>query len=641
MTRDVTRRAMGVAAAGLVAAGLGAGLALAQGKSPLVGPPAAPPGSGKPAPSAPAPAPLPDKFSGAPPATPAPPAIVPDKFAAPPPGSAPAPQAGGTAPGGPEAGKLQPDASQPPAPQAGGAAPGVPQTGKPQPDPSQPPAPQAGGATPGGPQTGKPQPDASQPPVPQAGGAAPGGPQTGKPRPDASQPPAPQAGGTAPGGPQTGKRQPDASQPPAPRAAAPLPADAPDAVRRLHAMLGAEVSLTYREAIPPAEAGGPTRLAGVTLSRGDARVEVEEMLLEGVAEDRVGRLVATGLTLAGSPPAMLGRLTLEGFRLRRPAPGVSLAPGDLGLDRLVLEALAVQGEIPVSLEELRLEGWAEGRPGRFSLAGLDVLTPTAGVVDRVRLGRLALDGYDLPAILQAAIDRRPPPTPANAVAMELDDLAVSLGGQRLGGLGSFRLSADAPDAGVQAGRLALRDITLGEIPAMTPWMRRFGATEIQGEIVLEARLEPAAERLDLTSFTIAARGIGGLGLSVQMDGVNPDPARMAENAERLRLLGARLSYLDQSLYARLLADQARRQRVPEARLREQYANMAAQALGPEGRGALAPSLEAAQRFLRGQAQEVELVLRPPGPVPLTEMQAITAQGPAAVQQRLGLLVTAR
>ncbi|MFC7544497.1 hypothetical protein ACFQU2_40805 [Siccirubricoccus deserti] len=471
--------------------------------------------------------------------------------------------------------------------------------------------------------------------------------------------PAPVAPGPAPGD----NRQPairsraatrhDARQSPARplRRSAPVAAipGEPEALTRLRAMLGREVTLTYRALAPVDPAGGAVRLSGVSLRRGEITIGIEELTLDRPGEDQMGEAVALGVTIggAGATPALIGRIQLEGFRLRRPAAGEALAPGDLTVDLLRLEGLAVQGETPFAIATLTVEDWAAGKPGRFTLTGLDVLTPAAGLVDRLRLGRIALRGYDLPTMLAAVIARTPPPQPGGEVGMEVEDVAATLGGAAIGSLGSLRISAEAPAGGVpggaQSGRIALRDLRVAPFPLIAPWLTRFGYTELTGDITIEARVDPAAERMDLSSFAVSARGMGGLGLSMQLEGVSTDPGRIADNAERMRLAGATLRYVDQSLFGRWVADQARQQRVPEARLREQYASMAAAAViqGQRDAGPLAPALAAVQRFLRGQARTLEVSLRPPQPVPVADFAGLGAAGPVEAQRRLGLEVTAQ
>jgi hypothetical protein len=436
--------------------------------------------------------------------------------------------------------------------------------------------------------------------------------------------------------------------PPAAPPPAAIPGE-PEALTRLRAMLGREVTLTYRNLAPVDPAGGAVRLSGVSLRRGETTIGIEELTLDRPGEDQMGETVALGVTIggAGAAPALIGRIQLNGFRLRRPAPGEAFAPGDLTVDLLRLEGLAVQGETPFAIAELAVEDWAAGKPGRFTLTGLDVLTPSAGVMDRLRLGRIALRGYDLPTMLAAVIARKPPPPPAGEVTMEVEDVAATLGGTAVGSLGSLRLSAEAPAGGVpggaQSGRIALRDLRVAPFPLIAPWLTRFGYTELTGDITLDARVDPATERLDLSAFSVSARGMGSLGLSMQLEGVATDTARAAENAERMRLAGATLRYVDQSLFGRWVADQARQQRVPEARLREQYASMAAAAVtqGRRDAGPLAASLGAVQRFLRGQAQTLEIALRPPQPVALIDFAGLGAAGPVETQRRLGLEVTAK
>ncbi|MBX9698892.1 MAG: hypothetical protein K2X74_05620, partial [Acetobacteraceae bacterium] len=64
--------------------------------------------------------------------------------------------------------------------------------------------------------------------------------------------------------------------------------------------------------------------------------------------------------------------------------------------------------------------------------------------------------------------------------------------------------------------------------------------------------------------------------------------------------------------------------------------------GPAAGGAASAEIgNAVQRFLRGQAREIEIAARPARPVPFTELQGVAAGGPDALQQALGLTVTTR
>ena len=87
----------------------------------------------------------------------------------------------------------------------------------------------------------------------------------------------------------------------------------------------------------------------------------------------------------------------------------------------------------------------------------------------------------------------------------------------------------------------------------------------------------------------------------------------------MRLVSAALRYVDQSLYGRYVRQQAREMRVSEQEARNQQAETAEMMLGALGKG---PGLDAVRqavgRFLRGEAREVEITLRPAEPVAFSE-----------------------
>jgi hypothetical protein len=139
--------------------------------------------------------------------------------------------------------------------------------------------------------------------------------------------------------------------------------------------------------------------------------------------------------------------------------------------------------------------------------------------------------------------------------------------------------------------------------------------------------------------------------------VDPDQL-MAQYADS-RLALMTLTWREQGLLGRFLTQQARQQRIPEARLREQWAQMAlgmpipgqpAARPGPQGRGQptakasepdpFAPMREALAAFIR-RPGTLEITLRPPKPVPFADMAGFAGQPPAETVQRLGLSVVAR
>ena len=109
-----------------------------------------------------------------------------------------------------------------------------------------------------------------------------------------------------------------------------------------------------------------------------------------------------------------------------------------------------------------------------------------------------------------------------------------------------------------------------------------------------------------------------------------------------RLAGLTLTLRDQGLMGRVIAQQARQQRIPPARLREQWAQMALALPLPGGSPTADPYLpvrQALAAFIR-QPGTLEIALRPKAPVPLVELPLALAD-PAGTALRLGLTATAR
>uniref|UniRef100_UPI0022EB0AF8 hypothetical protein n=1 Tax=Falsiroseomonas oryzae TaxID=2766473 RepID=UPI0022EB0AF8 len=156
-----------------------------------------------------------------------------------------------------------------------------------------------------------------------------------------------------------------------------------------------------------------------------------------------------------------------------------------------------------------------------------------------------------------------------------------------------------------------------------------------------------------------------LNLAAQVDGIPAappegsavDPDATAAQFAAARLAGLTLSLRDHGLLGRMVASQARQQRIPEARLREQWAQMALAmpipgAPPPARRGAQPPAKDAAAAdpfapmrqalasFIR-QPGTLEITLNPPKPLAFAEMGGFAGGNPAEALQRLGLTVVAR
>ena len=499
-------------------------------------------------------------------------------------------------------------------------------------------------------------------------------PAAATPEPDkfASPPPAPAV--PVPPGPP---RQAAPATPPPPGFAAPVTPpspDEPDAVRRLRQLLGADTRLAYASAEVIDPARGSARLREVVLTRADRSAAIAELTLDGLRDDGVTEAILRGVLLReGAAPGAAGdqsrieRVRIANLGVTRPAPGQPPRPDMMRFDQLRIEGLSVGGDTPVALASLTVEDYGNGRPGRLALEGLEVRQPgQAGPVDRVSLGRLTLRGIDLAAYFAAAVAKQAPPRTVGSAALEAEDLVLGRGDQRVGGLAALSLSGESPPAvatGAETGRLALRGISVQPFPGLAEWMQRFGYRELVGDMTMDVRIDRAAQRMEIGSLSLAARDIGALGFAMTLEGVN------AEETDPAALLGARLAsmrlrFVDQSLYGRFVRMQAQQTRRTEQQVREELAAQARALFerpqggggrggapggapggkggGPAASGSTTMEIgNAVQRFLRGQAREIEIAAQPARPVPFSDLQGMAAGGPDALQQALGLTVTTR
>ena len=138
-------------------------------------------------------------------------------------------------------------------------------------------------------------------------------------------------------------------------------------------------------------------------------------------------------------------------------------------------------------------------------------------------------------------------------------------------------------------------------------------------------------------FTIA----GGAGQAVvlnQDSSINGPGAPADRIMTDARLISMALRYRDEGLFARAIRMQAAEQRITEAQLREQLIGMARDVASGPAQAVLREPLE---RFLRGQARELELVARPPQPIAVGALGGAPPRDAADAQRRYGLTATAR
>lgn len=431
---------------------------------------------------------------------------------------------------------------------------------------------------------------------------------------------------------------PDAS--PAPRQGAPaIPANEPAAVARLRALLGPETALTYRSAESLDPARGSVRLLGVAMDGRGRRVAMEELTLDGLRDDGLREATARAVTMDDARGnATVERLRLAGLSVQRPPPGAEFRPDMVRLEALRIEGLRMTGESDATLAEFSVEEYGAGRVGRVSMSGLDMGMPRSG--NRVAVARAALRGMDLAAGLAAMVAKAAPPSAQGSYGLEIEGMAVRDANRRpLGGFGTLRVGAEVPASGPETGSLALRDLRIEPFPGLAEWLRRFGYTAVTADLSAESRYDRAAGRVQLTSLSLAGREIGAIGLAMVLDGFTPKAAERGDPKD-MRLVSATLRYVDQSLYGRYVRQQARDTKTTEAQVRAEQAQGAAMMLGFLGKG---PGVDAVGnalgRFLRGEAKEVEITLRPPAPLGFGEFGA----GPpdAALLARMGLGASAR
>lgn len=474
-------------------------------------------------------------------------------------------------------------------------------------------------------------------PAPTPPGSAPGDKFAAPPAPAPAAPDASPAPKAAP--PPSGRAAPDAKPPLASPPAAGAPANEPEAVARLRALLGPDTALSYRSAESLDPARGSVRLLDVSMDGRGRRMAMEELTLDGLRDDGLREATARAVTMRDArSSATVARLRLAGLSVQRPpSPGAEVRPDMVRLDALRVEGLRVAGESDATVAEFSVEEYGEGRVGRVSLSGLEARAPRSR--SRVAVARAALRGLDLAAGLAALAASQAPPRAQGSYGLEVEGVSVRDGDRPLGGFGTLRVAAEVPASGPETGSLALRDLRIEPFPGLAGWLRRFGYSAVTADLSAESRYDRDTGRAELTSLSLAGREIGAIGLALVLDGVTPGAAERADPKD-MRLVSAMLRYVDQSLYGRYVRQQARETRVPEARVRQEQAETADMMLGFLGQG---PGVDAVRgavgRFLRGEAREVEITLRPPVPLGFGEF----GPGPpdAALLGRMGLGASAR
>jgi hypothetical protein len=430
---------------------------------------------------------------------------------------------------------------------------------------------------------------------------------------------------------------------------------------------------------PPAGAIDLTTLAFAALEVEGARV----------TDPARGNVQLARLALRDWTPAGIGGGTLEGFDFRSgTADGPDMQLGRAALEavtlpvtlgkfdpaafratRLMLEGAALRdptNAVDIGLARLALAGWVPGRLSDLAAEGVRLGAPAGAMGDiDMRLARATATGMDLAGITAAVATSSQLPDPVPGVVQRLlfEGLEGRSGGQPL--LTLARLATEGGlEAGVLRGGLVAEGFRLTPPPSQAAWLAGVGYSEVAGGFELRGSMPRDGGRMEVAPLGIAWNEAAALRLTATVEGMPalPAPGQAVAPEEQLsrhaaaRLGGLVLSWRDEGLLGRVIAMQARQQRIPESRLREQWAQMAlampVPGAPPPGRGApqakggaaasdpFAPIREALASFIR-RPGTLEITLAPPKPIPFMEMAGLANGGPAQLVQVLGLSVVAR
>ena len=361
----------------------------------------------------------------------------------------------------------------------------------------------------------------------------------------------------------------------------------------------------------------------------------------------------------------LGRITLESVAL--PFTGPDFAPANFRAGRIAVEAVALQAPAQggeATLDRLELRNWAPGLLASLMLDGLR----GAGQVQNLgatafTLARAEVSGIDAAGTVEALLaGRQPPdPRPGQPQRLALEGFESQAEGQPLLALTRL-LNEWTLEGGIAAATLRLDGFRLTLPRGDAAALEALGYREIAGGVETRASLPRAGGRLEIDPLRITWDEAATLAFTAQLDGVPPlseAGAAVKQDATMLaltesRLAGLTLTLRDQGLMGRVIAQQARTQRIQPARLREQWAQMALALPVPganpranphanphanPGADPFLPVRQALAAFIR-QPGTLEIALRPKVPVPLVELPLALAD-PAGTALRLGLTATAR
>lgn len=512
--------------------------------------------------------------------------------------------------------------------------------------PQPPPAPQQRLPTTKPPALGAPQqprPMPQQPPPPRTAAPSPAPAPGGKPSAPAAPPPAatpapaqPQPPAAAPARPA---QPPVATPAPTPQ---PIPANEPPGITALRGLL-VGMQLNYASAEIVDAATGRARMTGVEMlnARG-VRTTFTEVIVEQASREGVRYALLRGIQgQNGNDRTTIAEIEMRDVVVRLPAEGAPPSPDMVDIGQFTLrDGRVAANDSNIAIASLMIEGWGQGRPTRIELNGFDVSFVATGgsPFDRVAIGRMAMFGTDLPGAIAAALAGRPATPMAGEPFFEAENMTAGMRGQTLATIASIGARSRMDATGSGAGTIGIRGVRVLPMPGLAEWLNRYGYAEINAELTAETSYDAASGRIDLTSFRIAGQDVGALTLSLLMDGLTQQ-AILERQFTNVRLFGATLGWLDQSILQRVARDMARGMGTTEAALRDQWAGMASGLLAQRGGGGMESVRDAVVRYIRGQATQIEVRAQPAQPVPVMSLGGMGS--PAQVQQTLNITATAR
>ncbi|WP_137177804.1 hypothetical protein [Roseomonas sp. AR75] len=446
-------------------------------------------------------------------------------------------------------------------------------------------------------------------------------------------------------------------------------------------------------------AGLPVPVEGKTLNMGNLRldaleldgariedptsgaVRVERLQLRELRPDGVAAAALRGFEFRGAPQdnqfARIGRVELDAVTL--PLANGDFDPNAFRAGRIEVEGaeLRDQGQaVTLSLGKLALRDWQPGRATALGVEGLQVAAPAASYGRlEMTLARLEASGVDAVRTVEAVLTgvQMPDPIAGTPQRLLVEGLDTALEGQQVFSLARL-LTEGALESGMARGGMVAEGLRITPPPGQGAWLDMLGYREIAGGLELRGSVPRSGGRMEIEPFRIAWNEAATLNIAAQLDntpgapaeGTAVDPMMTAAQFAAAQLAGMTVALRDHGLLGRVLAVQARQQRVPEAQLREQWAQMVlamplpggqpprrgpAPAAPAQRKGAAAPApaasgdpiapiREAVARFIR-QPGTLEISVRPPRPVAFGELSGLGGGNPAQTIERLGLTVTAR